>query len=305
MKKWKANIEMQNKRVKAIREASLERLRASSLRMSASPHKQDSDEPEAKALAESQAVFTTSSRPPLSVQSAKALSSAQKPKGILKDPSESKDKSEAHDKHKESDQSRGRDRERDRDRGREDNKSKRTEKADEGLKGQEAGSPNKDHEAKGPSQSHRSDKKKKKKKQPETTPTKVATQIGPADPTAVREGSGQPEPTEDAEQTEEHAGTNEKLPKTLDEYTRLILDIVEKGKASTKAAKVKKIKRLLKDLEHGGQQTVTELESQVAKYRQQWDTARQKCNTSTKVISELEAKLFDSEKDKVPAAVTL
>eukprot|EP01022_Parablepharisma_sp_SALTPOND_P008661 TRINITY_DN1365_c0_g1_i1.p1 TRINITY_DN1365_c0_g1~~TRINITY_DN1365_c0_g1_i1.p1 ORF type:complete len:443 (+),score=29.42 TRINITY_DN1365_c0_g1_i1:3208-4536(+) len=86
---------------------------------------------------------------------------------------------------------------------------------------------------------------------------------------------------------------------SLEDYAKKILDVVEKNKQSSRGLKLKKIKGLLKKLTSGDKERIEELETTGIRHRQQLENAKQKCESTTKVIAELEGKLFASEKEKV------
>lgn len=197
VKKWKANIEMQNKKLKAIREASMERLRQSALRRSISPKKEEVEEFKVNPLAESCGMLKSES-----IRSKKDNNFPKEDAQIIQE----------------------------------------------------------------------TPKNIKEKETAKKTPQEIH------------------EPVEKEEE--------ERL-NTIEDYAKKLLETIENGKQRSKIGKIKKIKRLLKTLTESEKEKINELETQAAKYRQQCEKAKEKGESTTTVISELEAKLFDSEKEKV------
>ncbi len=210
LKRWKTNVEVQNKKIKAIREASLERLRTSSVRKSMSPNRDQEKTSEAvRAMTESQDAVRFGDH---LLESAKSLVNRTSPR------------------------------------------SQRKKEA-------------------------AVDEEKTAEKRLVSPPAKVQAQ-------------------DSEEVAVETAAEPILLP---EEFAKKVLDIAEKQ--ITRALKLKKIKNMVKKLGAKQEERVGELENAAAKYRQQWEATRAKGEGSNKVISELEAKLFTSEKEKVDLRV--
>ena len=224
LKRLRTNVETQSKKLKALREASIEKLRASTGRRSISPGKDTPDQIEAVRS------FAVSQGPLMRISSEKAPESAKK-ELIAKE----KGKSPLL-------------------------KEKTTPR--------------------------------KEKSPPKTQPREVEenSRDKDKDSTSNKE-SGR------AAEIEVEGGDDELT--SVEDYAKKILEVIEKTKQNSRAAKLKKIKGLLKKLTKTNDEKLTEFETSSAKYKQQSENLKQKCDSTTKIISELEGKLIASEKEKV------
>eukprot|EP00826_Nyctotherus_ovalis_P062975 TRINITY_DN9196_c0_g2_i1.p1 TRINITY_DN9196_c0_g2~~TRINITY_DN9196_c0_g2_i1.p1 ORF type:complete len:257 (+),score=88.18 TRINITY_DN9196_c0_g2_i1:100-870(+) len=225
LKRWRENVENQNKKLKALREASIERLHNISARRNSSPGDQ---------LSEPATEFHI-------VQKSEALK--EKPKEVTPAPAE-REPAKTSPK---------------------DN-IKRTKESVE--------------------------KKQKKKSFIKTSPKLKKENIEKIR-TSPKVKKENPEKTSPRVKTMERASSKQStdiVPElnSLDDYARRILDTVDSQE--NRNSKLKKIKRILKKLVKG--------KNSQPSYEDQLEDLRRKCENTTTLITELEEKLYASEKEK-------